>query len=71
MAHQLDIMAVEHLAKVKQDRLSRLHFLPTIILSLLGHAGILPPNDTKHISDIISRALQSKSISALSSLHRN
>ncbi len=71
MAHQLDIMAVEHLAKVKQARLSRLHFLPTAILSLLGHAGILPPNDPKHISDIISRALQSKSIGALSSLHRN
>lgn len=37
MAHQLDIMAVEHLAQIKQDRLSRLHFLPKKILHLLGH----------------------------------
>jgi hypothetical protein len=71
MAHQLDIMAAEYLAEKKQARLSRLHFLPTTVLNLLGHVGYLPPNDPKHITDIISRSLKSKSISALSSLHRN
>ena len=71
MAHQLDIMAVEYLAEKKRARLSRLQFLPKTILGLLGHAGLLPPNDPKHIADIISRSLKSKSINALSSLHRN